>query len=545
MDEPHKTYRSGEQISGQIILILGKNISNILIKLALVGVIKIHSSSPLRSDKKEYLFNHSIILYGETENNELALTKGEHRFPFIVKLPKKNVHTSISFEKGEIKYSIKSDISDKSAVNDRLWTSEMLLNIVKPINLCLLPEAKPKTLTFRRTKRRMRHVASPTSSINSTESLELQQQTNNNVDGSPSPKSSSDSSDVIKICMEIPSVGYLKGESISVKVSIEHYKQISNVNGIFITLIRVCALDMGEDHEHQSFRKDLAQSIVPLIIDPSSKPPYNVSTSLRVPLDSFPTIVTNLVSFQYYIEVLINMSKSSRFQGPLKTKGLVDDEIIQRGSRDNIYNVDKLKQMKNVLTLTSEIVIGTERKPISKLKTRHRSHRHQHGSANSPVNVASSSFAISCSSSCASSTVTSPSSMSSSRDHNTPNTEHHQSTSVDELMIPAVPSPPAITSPVSAGEEKELIRLREQALMPSQPPPSSPSPPGSTDGSGSRYISGYSMETEESESIDLPAYSEVASIRQQIELADQQLVQNENRRISDHSIETITTPEHD
>ncbi|VEU19437.1 DEKNAAC100358 [Brettanomyces naardenensis] len=604
LDPAHKTYRSGDEVSGQIILILDRNVPDILIKLGLMGVIKIHSSSPLRSDKKEYLFNHSVVLYGDAAKNELALTKGEHRFPFIVKLPKKNIHTSISFEKGEIKYSLKSDICNRSAGNNvKLMTSEMLLNIVKPINLALLPDAQPKTLTFHSNKRNMRHVASSTSSINSTDSFELQP-TNHSTTSTPGATVGDhynlynpvDSSNEIKIRMDIPFVGYLKGESIPVKLSIKHYKKIANVNGIFITLIRICSLDMGEDYELQSFRKDLAQSIVPLIVDPSSKTTYEVSTSLKVPLDSFPTIVSSLVSFQYYIEVLVNMSNSSRLQGPQKNE-LVDDEIIQLGSADTIYNVDKLKQMKNVLTLTSEIIIGTERKPISKLKTRHRAAlSSSHGSISQPTTPLSnvqSTRTISSSPSpvghSESEELRRPSSLHDSPESPDTPTQHIDSLSSSgvsmaahsvtasrssnasvnsPLAILSMPSPPSVRNANSTQEEKELLHLREQALLPSQPPLSSsesytsppseppppPSPPISPDGNRYGYLPSYPSDGNGNvEYSPLPAYSEIDHNRwkENRQMIPQTVTMRTNNdgndssnnagTTSNHSIETITT----
>lgn len=467
LDHPHKTYRSGEEVSGQVILILSKNVSGILIKLRLAGMIKVRSTTPLRSDKKQNILNHGITLYGDTDNNELALSKGEHRFPFIVKLPKKNIYTSISFGKGEIRYSLIADICDRLEGSVKLLTSEMLVNIVRPINISLLPGSRPKTLTFRNSGKRIHHVNSSNSSVNSSDSLELQP-----VDGSINGGSTSND---IKIKVEIPSLGYLKGEMISVKVTIHHYKKIVNVNGIFITLIRVCALDMGEDYELQSFRKDLAQSIVPLILDPECSGDYEICSKLKVPADTFPTIVTDLVSFQYYVEVVINMSNSTKVSGLQKSNRLMDDEVIQLGPEDNIYNVDKLKQMKNVLTLTSEIVVGTERKPLSKPRKRintSNSHHHQHHHQRRielPANNGNTSESVisepSISIMHSSISLVQPQQSTFRRSVSTTSSN---SASIPP-SLPCIPALPLSEVPRTAKEEKHALRLREQALMPSQP----------------------------------------------------------------------------
>lgn len=489
LDEPHKTYHSGEEVAGQVILVLGRNVTDVSIRLALIGMIKVHPNTPLRSGKKEVLFNREILLYGDRANNELALTKGEHRFPFIVKLPRKNIHTSISFEKGEIKYCLRTDLCDGDSNDAKFATSEMLLNIVKPINVTLLPESRPKTFTFKNSRGIMHRIPSSTSSLNSSDSVEAQRDS-----------SVVRNSNKIKVKMEIPSLGYLKGESIPVKLNIQHYKRISNVNGIFITFLRVCTLDMGEEYELQSFRKDLAQTIVPLIVDPDSKSSYEICTSLKVPLDCFPTIVTNLVSFQYYIEVLINLSSSARIPGLQKRKQLVDEEVIHLNSEDTIYNVDKLKQMKNVLTMTSEVVVGTERLPVSGSSKKH---RQRFRLVNSSIRIADtpqesvSSFDLD---SRVNSDVHSNNTLTDSASNRKVQTGENDLTNrdtgatstalevsrssrdgsssahsfnnllPDRISIPSIPSPPPSGTLATAEEEKDVLRLREQALLPSEPP---------------------------------------------------------------------------
>ncbi|ODV86660.1 hypothetical protein CANARDRAFT_183465, partial [[Candida] arabinofermentans NRRL YB-2248] len=404
-----------------------------IVNLSLIGVIKANSTSPLRSVKKQYLFNHKIVLYGDSQNNENALTKGEHRFPFIVKLPKKNIYTSISFERGQIKYNLKCDLLDKALDDTPVLRCEKSISIIKPINLALLPEPQPKLLSFKNNRKNLQKTISSTSSINSIDSLE----TNSTTD------------DDIKIKLLLNSTGYLRGESISVKLNVKHFKRISNMNGIIVTLIRICRLDLGEEHEIQSYRKDLSQSIVPLITDPKGLA-SEVSTALRIPVDCFPTIVSSLVSFQYYIEVLVNLS-NSKIQIHNPNNEIVDDEVIQSETMNFLYNVDRLKKMKNVLTITSEIVLGTERKPISTLKKRIKSKN------SSPVPVSS---------------PHTPSTSSESP------VDTNSSALTSPMIVPSVLPIPATNNMRYASsisglpqvDEKQLLKLREDALLPSEPP---------------------------------------------------------------------------
>ncbi|KAH3664047.1 hypothetical protein OGAPHI_004761 [Ogataea philodendri] len=414
LDNPHKLYRPGEELSGQVILILKKNVVGLKISLSLEGCIKITSTSPLRSDKKQNLFDHNIVLYGDAEDS--ALTLGEHRFPFIIKLPKRNVHTSISFEKGEIKYMLKCTIIESDSADGILASCEKLFSIVKPINLMLLPEPQPKVLNFKTVKHGLYKTLSSVSSASSLNSA-------NSIDDN--------SNNRVQVKMNISSMGYLRGDSVNVRLSLKCYKKIANTQGIIVTLIRICRLDLGQGYEIQSYRKDLSQSIVPLIMDPSTLT-CETSTSLKVPVDCFPTITTNLVSFQYYVEVLVNLS-NSKIQAPSDHK-FVDDEIIHTDTSSNIYNVDRLKRTKNVLTLNSEIIIGTERRVSSRLRKK------AERSASAPQ---------------------------------TPCTSIDSPLSTQDSTPPApTPTLQYTTIPESSSTltEKELLRLREQALLPSEPP---------------------------------------------------------------------------
>lgn len=367
--QPHKTFRPGEEVAGQIILVLGQSTVGLRLTLSLQGAVKCSSTSPLRSDKRQSLFDHAVVLYGRPGANEQGLSSGEHRFPFIVKIPKKNVYTSIKFEKGQISYHLESKLFLAEELID---VSKMSLSIIKPINLLTLPEAHPKVLTFKNisSRKTLKATVSTTSSLNSGMSLDSTGSLNN---------------DSVRVKVSMPYIGYLKGETVPVKLNIKHYKHISNVNGIIVTLIRVCKLDLGKDYEFESYRKDLCQSIVPLVLD--QKNFGDISTSLRIPPDCFPTIISPSLSFQYFIEVLVNLSSSSSSNRHTPPKSqfssmnsasslslpgfeLKDMDIEFTDKIKPMINVDKLKKMKNVLTITNEVVIGTERRPVSNLRSR-------------------------------------------------------------------------------------------------------------------------------------------------------------------------------
>lgn len=447
LDTPHKSWLPGEEISGQVILISRRHLANIAIVFLLSGYVKINAlpHSKLRA-VKHTLFNHTIKIYGQEDSPggdgfSSGLYKGEHRFPFIVKLPNKRVFTSIDFGKGAIVYVLKtslrsadggnvsegtlqaqspgpvsSDLLAKarslSRISNPTFTSEKFINLVNPIDVGSLPPPKPKRLIINdpRRNRKLLRVQSSTSTINthsthSSANSDSESQTasmgtsqantpsllsNTHISpGTSGPSSFSAASEghrpsAIRVSMEISQRGYLRGELIPIKLTINHLKKIQDSKGIIVTLVRVCRLDYGPDGLYESFRKDLQQLVIPLFVDPGTFL-LEINTSLRIPADAFPTISgCPMVSFQYFIEVMLNLSgKSLSLDGPSdhpKSNLAPPEDMISNGSavspgglgnsnynfhpfqnRSEFINTDKFKRLKKFLQITTEVIIGTFR----------------------------------------------------------------------------------------------------------------------------------------------------------------------------------------
>mmetsp|Transcript_3283 Transcript_3283/g.3667 ORF Transcript_3283/g.3667 Transcript_3283/m.3667 type:complete len:783 (+) Transcript_3283:333-2681(+) len=453
LGDPHRSWLPGDEVSGQIIFISKKDLANIVITLSLIGSVKINASSHSKlRPVKELLFHHTIKIYGDensgnNNNDNLeefsnGLFKGEHRFPFIVKLPNKRVFTSIDFGKGSIKYSLKaavgnassfandspadSPLSDSNNGNNNtmknnfilktkslnfhnsVYTSEKIITLINPIDVSKLPRSKPKRLIIKdpRLSKKLSRTQSSTSTLNTintfntlssnnsdTTTTNGEFHSNSNTPGNSVSHSNSNSPlngpdnirpQVIKIALEIPERGFLRGELIPIKLNINHTRKIQDLNGIIVTFVRVCRLSNGHENMAESFRKDLQQLVVPLYVDPNTFQ-SEINTSLRVPADAFPTISgCPLVSFQYFIEVLINLSGKSLVLDSSNHRKPSTDEanhsLLENPSNDMKYkfnfnsnaamnhsersgfiNTDKFKRMKKFLLLTTEVIIGTNR----------------------------------------------------------------------------------------------------------------------------------------------------------------------------------------
>ena len=516
LDNPHKVWLPGEEISGQVVLISKKNLANIVITLSLVGFIKINASSHLKlRPLKHTLFDYTIKIYGKDEEEQTdsaefsnGLLKGEHVFPFIVKLPNKRVYTSIDFGKGSINYILKaaignsssyvipaspdnastSSLTKKKILQNPSHTSEKVISLVNPIDVSLLPRPKPKRLILKdprtSSNKKLSRTQTSTSTINTMSSNEHDHSLPEGATPEDSDHKSLKSIPVptIKAILEVPQRGYLRGELIPIKLSINHLRKIQDFNGIIITFVRVCRLDNGPDGVVESFRKDLQQLILPLYVDPVTFQ-SEINSSLRVPADAFPTILgCPLVSFQYFVEVLINLSGKSialdsdvdarAKANPQATKSSLDKFKFNFDStqteRSTYINTDSYKRLKKFLQLTTEIYIGTHR-----LST-------QEEQAPQAEEVASRR-----SSSMASNSNSSPAVFSTSSPHSP--VEHQYAGAINSIpesvavsnftppyenVVPLYVPPEFVSHLQNQSElsEKERMRQHESSLLPSAPP---------------------------------------------------------------------------
>lgn len=404
LDNPHKTFRPGDYVTGGVIIKVKKHLVNILVLLLINGVIKISSNT---ITKKKRLFLIAINLYGEADGT--GLLKGEHRFPFSIKLPRKNIYSSISFEKGSILYSLKSHIYNKTAPDksktksetgsdstfeedyakyDSISKCEKNLTIECPINVARFKASKPSLLIIKSPQKKFLKNLSSLSTINSevsTNSAGSEASSGNSPDDVDSNSSILNnisgslfkSSGIfvnhsnIRLLVNTPSIAYLPNDLVPIEIHLRHIKNVKSLNGIIITLIRVCKIDNSPDGSVQSFRKDLSQVVKPLYVDPSTLE-LQIKTNIKIPYNVFSTIRgAPLVGFEYYLEVLANLSNKTPGQTKIEESQNKDkfkkfrknEDRVESEEKENegILNVDKLKRLKNVISLTRKIIVGTER----------------------------------------------------------------------------------------------------------------------------------------------------------------------------------------
>jgi len=225
--------------------------------------------------------------------------------------------------------------------------------------------------------------------------------------------SASTSDKTITATIELLKSGCLPGESLPLKISIKHTKAIKSMHGIIITLYRQGRIDSapplslfanikGKEAErlkHEEyypksktglgglsltsagsssvFRKDLAQTFAPILVDPTSLRSV-VNASVRVPEDSFPTISGvpgEMISFKYHVEVVVDLGGKLAGQQrhvPLvgtiaqpssmgaSGGGRADGNLnILTAMGGSIVDTDHIRREKSVVGCLFEVVVGS------------------------------------------------------------------------------------------------------------------------------------------------------------------------------------------
>lgn len=209
--------------------------------------------------------------------------------------------------------------------------------------------------------------------------------------------------------IELVKGGCLPGDTVSVRVTVQHIKRIKSMTGIVVTLFRQGRIDtappaykfedvLGKSNTSRNqkedaypksrlglaglslsstsstsvFRKDLDQNTAPLIIDPSTMQ-ASITVSVKIPDDSFPTIrgvPGDMVSFKYQVEVIVDLGGrlSNLLQGPQTparfgafNKSNTDPNNNAFGPRRgiNIADTSQLRSGKGVVTVSMETVVGS------------------------------------------------------------------------------------------------------------------------------------------------------------------------------------------
>lgn len=219
---------------------------------------------------------------------------------------------------------------------------------------------------------------------------------------------------MVTATIEVMQGGCLPGDKLPVQISVNHNKPVKKLQGIIITMYREGHIDThpsiplgpsrpGKKKQYEdyypksrtglrglslssagsscSFRKELSQKIVPLIIDPKSLSAL-IKTSIQVPENLFPTVSSvpgNMLTFKYFIEVVIDLRGKSagqdRFLQRLNMTSVDSKYNYNNGVGNNIngfdgisllptmplvlLNTESIRREKGVVCCLFHVVVGT------------------------------------------------------------------------------------------------------------------------------------------------------------------------------------------
>ena len=406
------------------------------------------------------LFEDEVVLCGDGR-----LAEGAYQFNFELEFPDRDLPSSIEFERGTICYMITATMTRPTAMSPVL-TCESKVYFMERIDIAPLYPPRPSTIILEPVTRRLRaktqarkiadrpdkrnrksdtgqqgsdpHRNSEASSV-PTSGVESESPTSpgpselsfHSGDGgsqgtisqyevrsqmspsiAPTSKLANNSkislpSKVITVVVETQAGGCLRGDTIPVKININHTKQVKSFHGVIVTLYRVARVDMrpsiplgptekGKDAKYEEyypksmtglgglslsgagsshvFRKDLSQTIAPLYIDPQTLT-AEIATKVRVPEEAFPTISTvpgQMISFKYFVEVVLDVQGRlagqdrtfSSLPGQAGNNLSMEPSDMERSAFNpfgsTIVDTASVRRDKGVVSCSFEVIIGTK-----------------------------------------------------------------------------------------------------------------------------------------------------------------------------------------
>jgi hypothetical protein len=439
--DPHKQYSPGESVKGCVVVKVVKPVRVTHVSVCLHGFAQVYRTPGATADqlrgntnrigraqgrgKKsgEYFGNGFASLF-EDESvlcGDGRLDEGVYRFDFEVQFPDDmDLPSSIDFERGTISYMLTATLTRPTTIAPVI-THDQKIYLVERVDIAPLLPPKPRTITLEPVSRKIKPIKAPGSlpSRNpNSPTPEAEPPASSISEFSLDSRVSSSLSDtphkLITATVELLKGACLRGDSFPVRISINHTKHIKSINGIIITLYRQARVDMhpalplgpvsdGQKRKYEdyypksitglgglslsgagsshTFRKDLAQILVPLYVDPISLT-AEINAKIGVPHGAFPTITSvpgAMISFRYYIEIVLDIQGklthdrylSQHGSGPVSAAPQPVDSkenSLFNGPEDTpflmlngagILDTAPIRRDKSVATCTFEVVVGT------------------------------------------------------------------------------------------------------------------------------------------------------------------------------------------
>ncbi|KAK5330037.1 ph-response sensor protein [Exophiala xenobiotica] len=396
------------------------------------------------------LFQNEQVLCGSG-----FLKKHVYKFAFEVPFPAKSLPSTIDFERGTISYMLTATVTRPVTISPTVSRSTRI-KFRDQIDIEPMSHPKSRVITLEPISKRGKvKVVKPSSSISTQNVSTAGQLTRNNTQNSTTSRSTnsignpplspapsedtvntnttttstqsfqladaespgrkqspqtsdarsnatSSSAHTISATTELPRHGALPGDTIPLRVSINHTRDVRGM--VIATIYRQARVDMHpalplgnsegkkraeyEDVYPKSrtglgglyfanaspnsvFRKDLSQSSTMMVVNPATMT-ADITMSLKIPDEAFPTIANvpgGMIAFTYHVEVVIDLfgkMGETRLWPRLTTSDPVFSQAADAGNQltsdwsHGILDTTQLRRTRGVITFEMSLVIGTQ-----------------------------------------------------------------------------------------------------------------------------------------------------------------------------------------
>ncbi|KAI9903072.1 hypothetical protein N3K66_002424 [Trichothecium roseum] len=475
-DDPYKKYSAGDSVKGAVVLVVQKPVRITHLTVALTGIVRVrkdpgvgkadtalalHSLPKGESERPQYHGNGLATLFQDEQvlSGEGRIESGKFYFNFDLMFPSKGLPSSIDFERGTIAYVVTATLTRPTSIAPTTSCDRKVL-FVEKTDVGEVHTPQPKYIYLEPIKKRTRRKKStgidkaplppPDMADLASEVGSVSAVTDDSGRERAADQRTIDQSDIrsevsggssrsvstggfsrldyaqskqqlvddktITAYAALNKGGVLPGDTISVKVVVQHIKHVKSMTGVIVTLYREGKINSspptshfedGQDEKRRQekdeaypksrtgfsgmslsstgatavFRKDFDQSTVPLIINPHTLQ-ASVALSVRVPDDAFPTIRTvpaGMIRFNYWIEVIVDLGGKmpNLSQGPQPSRFGQDNNMNDGQSQSNfsrrgatIVDTQQFRQRKGCAAVKFEVIVGTNDSSRGRMRQR-------------------------------------------------------------------------------------------------------------------------------------------------------------------------------
>ncbi|KFH66492.1 hypothetical protein MVEG_07017 [Podila verticillata NRRL 6337] len=285
----------GDSISGQVTFATSSAIEYTCVKINFIGIV---STKVAKSEDQAYVFNHQVVLQGNTNNaTKDTIDEGNHTWAFSFAIPLQHIPTSGRYRHGSVKYYLIASVTIPGflgAVQEIKAEKPVVLKDL--INIQMSPYSDPISMSG-----------------------------SDSTTGDQDPKGKATAIATVRLRRS----AYLKGQIVDIEIDLSHPSKINRNPGCWIQLMRKEYFYAGENAKEYS--TPVAACTEPLRVE-SSMRTGKIITALTVPDDALPSMTsTKIITIHYHLLLLFDMRTKTPFmesRSPKKINNKLRNKLL-------------------------------------------------------------------------------------------------------------------------------------------------------------------------------------------------------------------------